>query len=35
MLENLVSCGTGMKINEEIEKYVGDRFAIKLGNLEL
>jgi hypothetical protein len=29
MLVNLVLCGIDMKINEEIEKSVGDRFAIK------
>jgi hypothetical protein len=29
MLVNLVPCGTDLKINEEIGKSVGDRFAIK------
>jgi hypothetical protein len=29
MLLNLVLCGTNLKINEEIGKFVGDRFEIK------
>jgi hypothetical protein len=30
ILVNLVQWGTDLKINEEIGKFVGDRFAIKL-----
>jgi hypothetical protein len=33
MIVNLVSCKIDLKINEEIGKFVGDRFRIKFGKL--